>query len=467
MFAAETYAARRAELRRRIGSGLILLPGNADAPFNYPNNTYAFRQDSTFLYYFGLNHASMTGVLDADSGEDELYADDLTVDDIIWTGPQPSVRDLAASVGVSRSYAAAALAERIAMAVRLGRKVHFLPPYRGRTTLQLCELLGMMPSRLHDCKSVELMMAVAEMRECKSAEEIEEIERAFHIGYEMHLTAMRLCRPGAVECEIAGALEGVAKTMGTGVSFPSIVTQHGETLHNHCSAAALEDGRLLLVDAGGESSAYYCSDHTRTYPVNGRFTDKQRDIYNIVLAAHDRIAEIVRPGMMYHEDIHLESYRVLAEGLIGVGLLKGSAADAVASGAMTMFMPHGLGHGIGMDVHDCEAIGERSFDFSLIAERAAQSATCIYRKAWRMREGTVLSDEPGIYFIPALIDKCRAEGLYKGIVDYDRLEDYRDFGGIRIEDDLIVTATGCRVVGGEKKIPVTVEELEAQLAINN
>ena len=466
MFSAETYIARRAELRRRIGQGLILLPGNADAPFNYLNNTYAFRQDSTFLYYFGLNHACMTGVLDADTGEDELYANDLTVDDIIWTGPQPSVSELAAGVGVTASFPAAALAGRIATALRLGRRVHFLPPYRGETKLQLCELLGIAPSMLHEYKSVELMMAVAEMRERKSAEEIAEIERAFHIGYEMHLTAMRLCRPGAVECEIAGALEGVAKTMGTGVSFPSIVTQHGETLHNHCSAAALESGRLLLVDAGGESSAYYCSDHTRTYPVNGRFTDRQRDIYNIVLAAHDHIAATVKPGMMYHEDIHLESYRILAEGLKGVGLIKGPAADAVASGAMTMFMPHGLGHGLGMDVHDCEAIGERSFDFSQIAERAAQSATCIYRKTWRVEEGTVMSDEPGIYFIPALIDKCRAEGLYTGIIDYDKLDSYRDFGGIRIEDDLIVTSTGCRVVGGDKKIPVTVEELEAQLAIN-
>ena len=463
MFAPDTYIARRNELRRRIGTGLILLTGNCDAPFNYPNNIYAFRQDSTFLYYFGLNIAGMNGVLDADSGDDELYADDLTVDDIIWTGPQPSVSELAASVGVAKSRPAKALAERIAQALRTGRRIHFLPPYRGETKLQLCELLGLVPSALHDRKSVDLMMAVAEMRECKSDEEIQQIERAFHIGYEMHLTAMRLCRPGAVECEIAGALEGVAKTLGTGVSFPSIVTQHGETLHNHCSTAVLESGRLLLVDAGGESSDYYCSDHTRTYPVNGKFTDRQRDIYNIVLSAHDHIAATVKPGMMYHEQIHLESYRILAEGLIGIGLIRGTASDAVASGAMTMFMPHGLGHGIGMDVHDCEAIGERSFDFSPIAERASASATCIYRKSWRMREGTVLSDEPGIYFIPALIDKSRAEGLYRGIVDYEKLESYRDFGGIRIEDDLIVTATGCRMVGGDKRIPITVDELESEL----
>ena len=270
---------------------------------------------------------------------------------------------------------------------------------------------------------------------------------------------MRMCRAGVVEREIAGALEGIARSMGQGVSFPSIVSQHGETLHNLNSEGILENGRLLLCDAGGESLEGYCSDHTRTYPVSGRFTDRQRDIYDIVLDAHDHIARIVRPGMKYHEDIHLEAYRKLAEGLIGVGLLKGTAEDAVASGALYLFMPHGLGHGLGMDVHDCEAFGERSFDFSSIAERAAKSATCIYRAAWRVQPGTILSDEPGIYFIPALIDKSRAEGLYRGIVDYDRLESYRDFGGIRIEDDLLVTEEGCRMLG-DKRIPVTAEELE-------
>ncbi|MDE6858436.1 MAG: aminopeptidase P N-terminal domain-containing protein [Alistipes sp.] len=460
MFAKETYIARRAELRRRIGKGIILLPGNTDAPNNYPNNTYYFRQDSTFLYYFGLNVPSLAGVIDTESGAEELYGDDFTVEDIIWTGPQPTLRELGDGVGVTATFPMAALAARIADAIRLGRRVHYLPPYRGETKLQLCDLLGVRPAMLHDYKSVELMLAVAEMRERKSAEEIEELERAFHIGYAMHTTAMSMCREGVVEREIAGAMEGIAKSMGLGVSFPSIVSQHGETLHNLHSDGVLENGRLLLVDAGGESLANYCSDHTRTYPVGGRFSARQREIYEIVLAAHDRIAEIVRPGMMYHRDIHLEAYRVLAEGLIGAGLIRGTADDAVASGAMTLFMPHGLGHGLGMDVHDCEAMGERSFDFSSIAARAAESATCIYRAAWRVEPGTVMSDEPGIYFIPALIDKCRAEGRYKGIVDYDRLDSYRDFGGIRIEDDLLVTETGCRMIG-DKKIPVTVDELEA------
>lgn len=459
MFSASTYAARRATLRSKIGGGLVLLPGNPLTPNNYPNNAYYFRQDSSFRYFFGLNVPSVAGVIDADSGEEALYGDDFTVEDIVWTGPQPTLRELGAGAGVAATFPMAELAGRLRKAIAQGRRIHFLPPYRGETKLQLAELLGIAPALLHDYKSVELMLAVAEMRETKSAEEIGAMERAFAIGYEMHTTAMRMCRPGGVEREIAGAIEGIAKSKGQGVSFPSIVTQHGETLHNLCADGVLEEGRLLLCDAGAESVEGYCSDHTRTYPVGGRFTPRQRAMYEIVLAAHDRVARIVKPGMMYTE-VHEAAYETLAEGLIAEGLLKGTAADAVASGALTMFMPHGLGHGLGMDVHDCEAMGERSFDFASIARRAAESATCIYRAAWRLRPGTVLTDEPGLYFIPALIDKCRAEGRYAGIVDYDALEAYRDFGGIRIEDDLLVTDEGCRMLG-DRRLPVTVEELEA------
>lgn len=459
MFAAKTYAARRQALRTKIGSGLILIPGNSLSPNNYPNNAYYFRQDSTFRYYFELNTPSLAGLIDADTGDEALYGDDFTMEDIIWTGPQPTLQELGTQVGIAETHPSTDLAPRLARAIALGRRVHYLPPYRGETKLQLSALLGIAPAMLHDYKSVDLMMAVAEMREKKSAEEVEALERAFQIGYKMHTTAMRMCRPGVVEREIAGAIEGVAKSFGQGVSFPSIVSQHGETLHNLNADGVLEEGRLLLCDAGGESTEGYCSDHTRTYPVSGRFTQKQKDIYNIVLAAHDRVAEIVRPHMMYTE-VHNTAYLVLAEGLIGLGLLKGTAADAVASGAMAMLMPHGLGHGMGMDVHDCEAMGERSFDFASIADRAAKSGTCIYRAAWRIEPGTVMTDEPGLYFIPALIDKSRAEGKFKGIVNYDALDAYRNFGGIRIEDDLLVTDTGNRMLG-DKKIPITIEELEA------
>ena len=435
MFSAKTYAARRNMLRTKIGSGIVLFPGNPLSPNNYPNNAYYFRQDSSFLYYFGLNVPSLAGLIDADTGEEALYGDDFTVEDIIWTGPQPTLRELGAKVGIAATYPLSELEKRLRKAISLGRKIHFLPPYRGETKLWLSSLLGIKPTLLHDYKSVDLMFAVAEMREKKSAEEIEEMERAFQIGYKMHTLAMKMCRPGVVEREIAGAIEGIAKSYGSGVSFPSIVSQHGETLHNLNADGVLEEGRLLLCDAGGETVDNYCSDHTRTYPVSGKFTQKQKDVYNIVLAAHDHVANIVKPHMMYSE-IHNAAYTTLAERLAGIGLIKGSAADAVAAGAMTMFMPHS------------------------IAQRAAKSATCIYRAAWRLEPGTVMTDEPGLYFIPALIDKCRAKGLYKGIVDYDALEGYRDFGGIRIEDDILVTESGSRMLG-DKKIPVTVEELEA------
>ena len=461
MFAANTYIERRAELARRIGKGLILIAGNMPSPNNYPNNAYYFRQDSTFLYYFGLNLPSLVGVIDAETGEASLYGDDFTVEDIIWTGPQPSLVELGAHVGVAECNCrpAAALRKTTGEAQAHGRRIHYLPPYRGETKMMLSELLGLPTEQLHAQKSVDLMFAVAEMREVKSSEEIAELEKAFRIGYDMHLTAMRMCRAGVVEREIAGAIEGIAKSQGLGVSFPSIVSQHGETLHNLNCDGVLANGRLLLCDAGAESVANYCSDHTRTYPVSGKFTARQRDVYDIVLRAHDEAPKYMRTGAMY-TDVHRAAYLTLAEGLRSLGLIKGSAEDAVDAGAMYLFMPHGLSHGLGMDVHDCEAMGERSFDFASIRERAAESATCIYRAAWRLRKGTVMSDEPGIYFIPALIDRSRSEGLYKGIVDYDALDAYRDFGGIRIEDDIEVTDNGGRTIG-DKRIPVTVAELEA------
>ncbi len=459
MFSAETYKGRRAELRKRIGSGLILIPGNTYSPNNYPNNAYYFRQDSTFLYYFGLNLPTLMAVIDAESGEEMLFGDDFTVEDIIWTGPQPSLVELGAQVGVSNCQPLKVLDGVVATAMKQGRKIHYLPPYRGESKIELSRLLGLPISELYAHKSVDLMFAVAEMREVKSGEEIEALERAFQLGYAMHTTAMKMCRAGVVEREIAGAMEGVAKANGLGVSFPSIVSQHGETLHNLNSDGVLENGRLLLVDAGAESVENYCSDHTRTYPVSGKFTQKQREIYEIVLRAHDEAPQNMKAGAMYMEEVHKKALLSLAEGLHDVGLISGAPQDAVEAGAMYLFMPHGLSHGLGMDVHDCEAMGERSYDFSEFKERAVASGTCVYRAAWKLREGTVMSNEPGIYFIPALIDKSKAEGLYKGIVNYDRLEEYRDFGGIRIEDDIVVTADGGRVIG-DKYIPASVEELE-------
>lgn len=461
MFTADIYSARRAELRRRIGKGIILLPGNVESPFNYPNNTFHFRQDSTFMYFFGHSVPALAGVIDVESGEETLYGDDFTVEDIIWMGPQPTIRDFADEVGVAVSKPMAKLQEDVRRAISLGREVHYLPPYRGETILMMSDMLGIHPSMLHARKSWDLLFAVAEMRERKGEEEIAALEEAFEIGYQMHTAAMRNTRAGRTEHEVAGIVDGMALRYGTGVSFTTILSQHGEVLHNHDHSGTMQDGRLVLCDAGGEHLNGYVSDHTRTFPVSGKFTQKQKDIYNIVLAAHDAAAAALRPNMMYTEYSDA-AFHTLIEGLKGLDLVRGSVDDAIAAGAAYLFMPHGLGHGIGLDVHDCENIGERSFSFAEVEERAKQSACCITRAWWRLQPGTVLSNEPGIYFVPDLIDKYKAEGKCKGIVNYDKLEEYRDFGGIRLEDDMIVTATGSKQIGS-KQIPITVEDVEAVL----
>ena len=461
MFTADIYSARRAELRRRIGKGIILLPGNVESPFNYPNNTFHFRQDSTFMYFFGHSVPALAGVIDVESGEETLYGDDFTVEDIIWMGPQPTIRNFADEVGVAQSKPMAKLQEDVRRAISLGREVHYLPPYRGETILMMSDLLGIQPSMLHARKSWDLLFAVAQMRECKGEEEIAALEEAFEIGYQMHTAAMRNTRVGRTEHEVAGIVDGMALRYGTGVSFTTILSQHGEVLHNHDHSGTMTDGRLLLCDAGGEHLNGYVSDHTRTFPVNGKFTQKQKDIYNIVLAAHDAAAAALRPNMMYTEYSDA-AFRTLIEGLKALDLVRRSVDDAIAAGAAYLFMPHGLGHGIGLDVHDCENIGERSFSFAEVEERAKQSACCITRQWWRLQPGTVLSNEPGIYFVPDLIDKYKAEGKCQGIVNYDKLEEYRDFGGIRLEDDMIVTATGSKQIGS-KQIPITVEDVEAMV----
>ena len=465
MFKTQTYISRRNELVRRIGHGLILFPGNSFASRNCKNNAYPFRQDSTFLYFFGLNLHDLFGVIDLDSSESILFGDDVTVDDIIWMGEQPAVSELAASVGVEKSFPLDKLKEFIGKAIKQGREVHFLPPYRSDTKLQLSDLLERSVDKIDDCKDVELMFAVAEMREVKSEEEIEELQKVQETGYLMHMTAMHMCREGMVERELVGVLNGIARSFGIDVSFETIVTQHGETLHNSNCDGVLQNGRLLLVDAGAESLSNYCSDHTRTFPISGKFTQKQREIYEIVLRAHDLVPQAMKTGARYHEDVHLLAYKYLAEGLQQVGLIKGTPEDAVASGAMYLFMPHGLGHGLGMDAHDCEAFGERSFDFTQFVDRAKKSATCIHRTSWILRNGSVLSDEPGIYFIPALIDKCEAEGKFRGIVNYEKLKQYRDFGGIRIEDDILVRDNSGEMLG-KKRIPLSVEEVENEIGKN-
>ena len=458
MFPVKTYVSRRAELRAKTGGGLILLPGNQPSANNYPNNAYYFRQDSTFLYYFGLDRPSLAGVIDADTGEEVLFGDDFTVDDIIWTGPQPTLREEGARAGVADCRPLAALADYLAAAIRLGRRIHYLPPYRGETKLQLSALLGIAPALLHDYKSVDLMFAVAEMREVKSAEEVAQMEDAFHIGYAMHTTAMRMCRAGVVEREIAGAIESIALQHGAGVSFFSIVSQHGETLHNHCHEGTLLSGRLMLVDAGAETTMNYCSDFTRTFPVSGRFTQKQKDVYDIVLAANDRTFSLAGPDSYYYR-MHNEASLVIAEGLKSLGLMRGDMQDAVTVGAQALFMPHGLGHQMGLDVHDMENIGEKYVGYDEQTLRSSTPGLSSLRMGKRLREGMVITVEPGIYFIPALIEKWEREGLGGGFIDFAKVREYLDFGGIRIEDDMRITSFGNRLLGGNRP-PVTTAQIE-------
>ena len=462
LFSKQTYIDRRDLLRRRVGSGLIVLFGNNESPVNYPSNAYKFRQDSTFLYYFGLQRDGLVGVIDADSGDEWLIGDDIDIEDIVWFGSVDSVADMAAQTGVPKSAPMSRLESLIRDAQDGGRELHFLPPYRHDHMIQLMDLTGIHPRDQRSAASLRLIQAVVAQRIVKSADEIAEIERACAIGYEMHTTAMRLCRPGVAEQEIAGRISGIASSRGCIVSFPSILSMHGEIMHGYPSPQPLEAGRLMLCDCGAETNENYCSDHTRTTPISGRFTSRQRDIYQIVVDAHDRAFEIARPGTKWW-DVHFEAARVITEGLKSLGLMRGNTDDALAAGAHAMFFPHGLGHALGMDVHDMEGLGQIYVGFDEeVRPRLDQFGTNCLRFGRRLQDGFVMTDEPGIYFIPALIDEWRATGHCKEFLNFDAIEAYKDFGGIRIEDDLLITADGARYLG-EKRIPYHVDELETFL----
>ena len=462
LFSKNTYVERRARLRQLVGHGLIILMGNNESPMNYPSNTYKFRQDSSFLYFFGQHRDGLVGVIDADSGAETLLGDEIDIDDIVWYGEVTSVVQMAEECGVAHTAPMAALTEMVAQAQKAGRKVHFLPPYRHETMIRLHDLLGIHPSQQRDAASQELIQAVIQLRLVKSAEEIEELERAAAIGYEMHTTAMRLCRPGVTEAYIGGVLDGIAASHGSMVSFQSIVSMHGEILHGYPSARPLEAGRLLLCDAGAETREHYCSDHTRTTPISGTFTQRQKDIYNIVVDCHDLALTHARPGVRWW-DVHYDVCRLMTNRLKDLGLMKGDTEAAVQAGAHALFLPHGLGHAMGMDVHDMEGLGQTFVGYDEETRPSSQFGTASLRFARRLEEGHVVTDEPGIYFFPALIDLWRKEGTNAEFLCFDEIEKYKDFGGIRIEDDVLITKDGCRFLG-EKRIPYHVDEVEAFLA---
>lgn len=458
MFDSSVYKQRRQALREKVGHGLILILGNNEAPANYPDNTYKFRQDSSFLYFFGHSHPGYAGVMDIEAGEDYFFGNDVTMDDIIWMGPQPSVKDLAAQVGVEKSFPFDKLKEFIGKAISQRRPIHFLPPYRYDNMLLLEDLTGIRASMTKQHASVELIKAVVALRSVKEACEIAEIDKACNIGYEMHTAAMRLCKPGVSEQYIAGILDGIASSYGNMVSFATILTQNGQTLHNHDHSHLLEAGRLMLTDAGAESVTNYCSDHTRTIPVGGKFTSRQRDVYSIVLDCHDKALELAHPGVTY-KSVHLEVCKVLAQGLKDLGLMKGDVNEAVAAGAHALFMPHGLGHMMGIDVHDMEDLGQCYVGYDDEICPSDQFGLASLRMGRRLQEGFVITDEPGCYFIPAQIDKWKAENMHKDFLNYEAIEKFKDFGGIRLEDDILIIPGGSRFTG-EKHIPITISEVE-------
>ncbi len=458
MFSKETYVNRRTQLKNKINNGIVLITGNNDSPMNYKSNTYHFRQDSTFLYFFGIDLQGLAGIIDVDNDKEILFGDDYTIDDIIWMGPQTSMKETAGKVGISEVKPFADLQKAIEAAIQQKRKVHFTPPYRGENIMLLADLLGIHHREIEKQFSLELTRACIDLRSIKEPCEIEEMERHMSTAGDMHTTAMKMARPGVTEQEVTGAIEGISMSGGGMVSFPVICSVRGETLHNHYHGNTLQKGDLLLVDAGSESPLHYATDHTRTTPVSGKFTEEQRKIYQIVLDANNKAREATIPGVAYR-DVHLLACRVIASGLKEMGLMKGDVEKAVEEGAHALFMPHGLGHMIGLDVHDMEDYDDTLVGYDEEIQRSKLFGLAALRLGRRLQPGFTITNEPGIYFIPALIDSWKAENKFTEFINYDKLEAFKGFGGIRLEDDILVTKDGCRILGD--RIPITIAEVES------
>jgi Xaa-Pro aminopeptidase len=458
MFSAQIYVERRKRLKEQVQSGVVLLLGNDESPMNYTDNCFSFRQDSSFLYYFGLDAPGLTALIDIDGGCEAVFGNDLTVDDIIWTGPKPALRECAQHVGVSDTDTLAGLDERLRKIIQQKRVVHYLPQYRADSVIKMSKWFNIDPSAVHADTSVSLIKAVAAQRSIKAQEEIEQIEAALDIAYETHTAAMRLSQPGMYEREIAGTMEGIALSQGGRLAFPTIFSIHGETLHNHDHSNLMQAGDIAVNDSGVETDLHYASDITRTIPIGGRFTTRQKEIYSIVLDAQLQSIDAIKPGVEYR-DIHRLASTVLSSGLKELGLMKGDAEEAVQAGAHTLFFQCGLGHMMGLDVHDMEGLGEDYVGYTDTIKRNPAFGWNCLRLGKELEPGFVITVEPGIYFIPELISRWKADQKCSEFINYDRVEEYVDFGGIRIEDDVLVKDQGCRVLG--KCIPKTIAEVEA------
>lgn len=471
MFNKEVYVVRRKALTAKMASetGIIIFLGNVESPAQYRDNCYKWRQDSNWLYFFGIDEPGYSAIIDLESGNETVYADDFSLDDIIWMGPTPSVASQAARAGVQNSAAAATFDAEVRKALAAGRKVHFLPASRYWNAGKFASLLGGTMEEYFSAgkkgcakASRALVDAVVSLRLVKEDIEIAELDAIGAVGYEMHSEARRNIKTGLIEQTAVGAMEGVVLKQGWGVSFPTILTQHGEIFHCHSHECVIEPGRLMVVDAGAESNSHYASDHTRTYPTGGKFTPRQRDIYQIVYEANELAFSLVKPETKYL-DVHNAACKHILEGLKALDIVRGDVEEMVPLGIAGLFMPHGLGHNMGLDVHDMEDLGEDLVGYDADQKRSPLLGLGSLRMARRLKPGNVITDEPGIYFIPDLIRSWKQEGTDKGFVNYSKLETYFDFGGIRLEDDVLVTTDGARRIGS-KRLPIAPEDVEEAMA---
>jgi len=457
MFPADVYIERRKRLKNQVQSGLVLFLGNEESPMNYPDNQYPFRQDSSFLYFFGLDLPHLAAIIDIDNDREIVFGNDLTIEDIIWTGPQPTLSERCQKSGVKGAAGLDKLQPTLDKAIQRSRKIHFLPQYRPENVLKIEQLLGIQAAAIQDHVSKTLIEAVVAQRSVKNREEIEQIDSAIDITCQMQTTAMKMSKPGLYERQVVGAMEGIAVSMGTRIAFPIIFSVHGETLHNPYHGNIMKAGDMAVNDSGAESALHYASDITRTIPVSGKFTDKQKEIYNIVLNAQQKAIEAIKPGVEFRS-IHLMACKILASGLKDLGLMKGDVEQAVDAGAHAFFFQCGLGHMMGLDVHDMEGLGEDYVGYTDSIRRSPQFGLCSLRLAKALEPGFVITVEPGIYFIPELIDRWKTEQKFAQHINYDAVDKYRDFGGIRIEDNILVVEDGHRLLS--EKIPRTIEEVE-------
>lgn len=457
MFQKEIYINRRTKLKESFSSGLLIFLGNTQSSMNYADNTYHFRQDSSFLYFFGLDQPGLIGLIDIDNDKEFIFGNDLTIDDIVWMGVHPTLSERGIAVGIEHTGSISDFENYIESA-RKSKKIHFLPPYRPENKLKLFKLLEIKPDEIEINASKELTLAVINQRNYKSHEEAEEIEKAVNTTVDMHLAAMRVVKPGMTEAEVAAKVYEVALAAGGNISFPIIATINGQTLHNHYHGNTIQSGQMFLLDAGAETAMHYAGDMSSTIPVDKQFTDQQKVIYDIALNTHNRAIDALKPGVRF-KDIHLGAAKNIAEGLKDLGLMKGDIEEAVMAGAHAMFFPCGLGHMMGLDVHDMEDLGEVYVGYDG-EEKSNQFGLKSLRLGRKLEPGFVLTIEPGIYFIPELIDLWKSDNKHMDFLNYYEIEKFRNFGGIRNEEDFLITENGARLLG--KPLPKTIEDVEAE-----